>query len=355
MKIKNHIHKEEYKIEFDKDLKGYLSNLNQQYYKVSVITDENIYKIYKNILNKKYLNTIKIKPGEKSKSIENKIMIEEKLLKLKFNRKSVIVALGGGVVGDLVGFVASTFLRGIDLIQIPTSLVAMVDSSIGGKTGINNDLGKNLIGTFYNPKKIIVNSSFLKTLPESELRQGLAEIIKYGVIYDLRLFKLLEKININFTENSQQIINKIIKNCIAIKVKVVEEDFKETDKRSILNFGHTVGHGLEKLYSYKKSHGDCIGLGMAIEASIANKYFDLNHESLNKIYKILDRFALRSIRYSSTQIKSIIKYMELDKKNKTNKITFSLPNKIGSIMLNNKKHTIEVSKEKINAVLKEFL
>jgi len=355
MKIKNHIHKEEYKIEFDKDLRKYLSNLNQQYYKISVITDENIYKIYKNILNKKYLNTIKIKPGEKSKSIENKIMIEEKLLKLKFNRKSVIVALGGGVVGDLVGFVASTFLRGIDLIQIPTSLVAMVDSSIGGKTGINNDLGKNLIGTFYNPKKIIVNSSFLKTLPESELRQGLAEIIKYGVIYDLRLFKLLEKININFTENSQQIINKIIKNCIAIKVKVVEEDFKETDKRSILNFGHTVGHGLEKLYSYKKSHGDCIGLGMAIEASIANKYFDLNHESLNKIYKILDRFALRSIRYSSTQIKSIIKYMELDKKNKTNKITFSLPNKIGSIMLNNKKHTIEVSKEKINAVLKEFL
>lgn len=355
MKIKNHIHKEEYKIEFDKDLRKYLSNLNQQYYKISVITDENIYKIYKNILNKKYLNTIKIKPGEKSKSIENKIMIEKKLLKLKFNRKSVIVALGGGVVGDLVGFVASTFLRGIDLIQIPTSLVAMVDSSIGGKTGINNDLGKNLIGTFYNPKKIIVNSSFLKTLPESELRQGLAEIIKYGVIYDLRLFKLLEKININFTENSQQIINKIIKNCIAIKVKVVEEDFKETDKRSILNFGHTVGHGLEKLYSYKKSHGDCIGLGMAIEASIANKYFDLNHESLNKIYKILDRFALRSIRYSSTQIKSIIKYMELDKKNKTNKITFSLPNKIGSIMLNNKKHTIEVSKEKINAVLKEFL
>ena len=355
MKIKNHIHKEEYKIEFDKDLKGYLSNLNQQYYKISVITDENIYKIYKNILNKKYLNTIKIKPGEKSKSIENKIMIEEKLLKLKFNRKSVIVALGGGVVGDLVGFVASTFLRGIDLIQIPTSLVAMVDSSIGGKTGINNDSGKNLIGTFYNPKKIIVNSSFLKTLPESELRQGLAEIIKYGVIYDLRLFKLLEKININFMENSQQIINKIIKNCIAIKVKVVEEDFKETDKRSILNFGHTVGHGLEKLYSYKKSHGDCIGLGMAIEASIANKYFDLNDESLNKIYKILDRFALRSIRYSSTQIKSIIKYMELDKKNKTNKITFSLPNKIGSIMLNNKKHTIEVSKEKINAVLKEFL
>lgn len=355
MKIKNHIHKEEYKIEFDKDLKKYLSNLNQQYYKISVITDENIYKIYKNILNKKYLNTIKIKPGEKSKSIENKIMIEKRLLKLKFNRKSAIVALGGGVVGDLVGFVASTFLRGIDLIQIPTSLVAMVDSSIGGKTGINNDLGKNLIGTFYNPKKIIVNSSFLKTLPESELRQGLAEIIKYGVIYDLKLFKLLERINTNFTENSQQIINKIIKNCITIKVKVVEEDFKETDKRSILNFGHTVGHGLEKLYSYKKSHGDCIGLGMAIEASIANKYFDLNDESLNKIYKILDRFALRSIRYRSTQIKSIVKHMELDKKNKTNKITFSLPNKIGSIMLNNKEHTIEVSKEKINTVLKEFL
>lgn len=354
MKIRNHIYKEEYKIEFDKDLGKYLSSINKKYYKISVITDENIYRIYKNILNKRYLNVIKIKPGEKSKSIENKVMIERKLLKLKFNRKSAIIALGGGVIGDLVGFVASTFLRGIDLIQIPTSLVAMVDSSIGGKTGINNDLGKNLIGTFYNPKSIIVNSSFLKTLPKSELRQGLAEIIKYGIIYDEKLFKLLERINTNFMENSEQIINKIIKNCISIKVKVVEEDFKETDKRSILNFGHTVGHGLEKLYSYKKSHGDCIGLGMAIEASIANKYFNLSDNNLNKIYTILNRFSLRFIKYSSAQIKTIIKHMELDKKNKTNKITFSLPDKIGSIMVNNKKHTIEVSKEKINSVLKEF-
>ena len=354
MKIRNHIYKEEYKIEFDKNLRKYLSSLNKQYYKISVITDENIYRIYKNILNKRYLNVIKIKPGEKSKSIENKIMIERKLLELKFNRKSAIIALGGGVVGDLVGFVASTFLRGIDLIQIPTSLVAMVDSSIGGKTGINNDLGKNLIGTFYNPKNIIVNSSFLKTLPKSEIRQGLAEIIKYGIIYDEKLFKLLEKINTDFMENSEQIINKIIKNCISIKVKVVEKDFKETDKRSILNFGHTVGHGLEKLYSYKKSHGDCIGLGMAIEASIANKYFNLSDNNLDKIYTILDRFSLRCIKYSSAQIKTIIKHMELDKKNKTNKITFSLPDKIGSIMINNKKHTIEVSKEKINSILKEF-
>ena len=164
----------------------------------------------------------------------------------------------------------------------------------------------------------------------------------------------IKKINTNFMENSEQIINKIIKNCICIKVKVVEEDFKETDKRSILNFGHTVGHGLEKLYSYKKSHGDCIGLGMAIEASIANKYFSLSDNNLNKIYTILNRFSLRCIKYSSAQIKTIIKHMELDKKNKTNKITFSLPDKIGSIMVNNKKHTIEVSKEKINSVLKEF-
>ena len=160
MKIRSHIYKEEYKIEFDKDLGKYLSSLNKQYYKISVITDENIYRIYKNILNKRYLNVIKIKPGEKSKSIENKVMIERKLLKLKFNRKSAIIALGGGVVGDLVGFVASTFLARNRSNSNTNIFSSMVDSSIGGKTGINNDLGKNLIGTFYNPKSIIVNSSF---------------------------------------------------------------------------------------------------------------------------------------------------------------------------------------------------
>ena len=267
MKVINEAVKSSYTIKFSKNIKDFLDKQKRSYTKIAIVSDTNIWALYRKTISSNSLLNINIKPGEKSKSIETKNHIEEELLKNKFNRKSLIIAIGGGVVGDLSGYTASTFMRGIDLVHIPTSLVAIVDSSIGGKTAIDNKYGKNLIGTFYNPKEIIINMDFLLSLPKKEIRQGMAEIIKYSIIDDEELFSLLGTINKNFLSNKKNIIMKIIKKCIQIKVKTIKEDFKEGDKRMILNFGHTVGHAIEKLYNYSKSHGDCIGLGMLVEAS----------------------------------------------------------------------------------------
>ena len=207
----------------------------------------------------------------------------------------------------------------------------MVDSSIGGKTGIDNKFGKNLIGTFYNPKEIIVNKKFLETLPKKEIRQGLAEIIKYGIIEDKSLFSILENKELDFTKNTNALQNKIIKKCIDIKIRVVEEDFRENNKRMILNFGHTVGHAIERYYEYKKSHGDCIGVGMLIESKIASMVGVLAEKDYLRIKNILKRFNLLTLELKSNSIKKLINNMKLDKKNKSNKITFVLPEKIGKI------------------------
>ena len=355
MIVRNKHRNEIYSINFNKSLKDFFRASTKKYHNIALITDSNVHKIFHKEIMNKDINILKISPGEKSKSNRVKEKLENKLLELKFNRDSLIIAFGGGVIGDLTGYLASTYLRGVDLVHIPTSLVAIVDSSIGGKTGINNNKGKNLIGTFYNPKEIIVNSDFLKTLPNKEIRQGMAEIIKYGIIKDYNLFKKLEKINNNFLDNNEFEINKILKKCIKIKVEVIQKDFKESDLRSILNFGHTIGHGLEKLYSYKKSHGDCIGTGMAIESLMAKKYLEFSSEDYKRILKILDKYHLRKTIYKKSDIPKILEFIKLDKKNKKSKITFSLPDKIGNIKKRNKKFTVEITDKKIEQTLKEYL
>ena len=355
MIVNTTIKNQKYRISFDVNLKKFIKRNLNNYYKVAILTDNNLYKIYKDILKIKGLLVLKIKPGETSKShiVKNRLESIDKVYAL--NRNSLLIGLGGGVVGDLTGFIAATLLRGVDLIHIPTSLVAIVDSSIGGKTGINSNMGKNLIGSFYNPTEIVVNTKFLETLPDKEIRQGLGEIIKYGIIKDLKLFRKLESSNVRFMENNKKDIASILKKCMEIKIKVVQKDFKESDLRSILNFGHTIGHAIEKLYSYKKSHGDCIGVGMAIESILAHEYFDLKHEDLLKIINILDKFGLRRVTYNINQVELLLDYMQLDKKNKGSSITFSLPCKIGTIMKIKDKHTVEVGRKTIKKVLIKYL
>lgn len=355
MIIKNAIKNQSYKIYFNINLKKYLNNLIKKYYKVAIITDENVYKIYKKKINIKGLDILRVKPGEKSKSFTVKNRLDEKLLEKKFNRNSLIIGFGGGVVGDLSGYVAATILRGIDLVHIPTSLIAIVDSSIGGKTGINSKNGKNLIGSFYNPKEILINSEFINTLSLKEIRQGLSEIIKYGVIKNEKIFNILEKSNKVFMQNHMKNIDKIIKECIKIKIDTVEKDFKENDLRSILNFGHTIGHALEKKYSYKFSHGDCIGTGMAIESLIANNIYKLSTKNFSRILKLLDKFELRKVSYKVNDIDNLLDLMELDKKNKNSMITFSLPKKIGSMLKINNKHKIEIKRSLIKKIMIKYL
>ena len=343
MKVTNEAVKSSYTIRFSKNIKDFLDKQKRSYTKIAIVSDTNIWALYRKTISSNSLLNINIKPGEKSKSIETKNHIEEELLKNKFNRKSLIVAIGGGVVGDLSGYTASTFMRGIDLVHIPTSLVAIVDSSIGGKTAIDNKYGKNLIGTFYNPKEIIINMDFLLSLPKKEIRQGMAEIIKYSIIDDEELFSLLGTINKNFLSNKKNIIMKIIKKCIQIKVKTIKEDFKEGDKRMILNFGHTVGHAIEKLYNYSKSHGDCIGLGMLVEAKIAHDIKALSITNYSRIKELLLMHNLLKIKLNKSDTRQLLSFMRLDKKNSDKKITFSIPQNIGKMKTTKGKHSIQVN------------
>lgn len=352
------VHKEKntsYKIIFSNEIKEYINVQSKKYNKVALITDKNIWKHYKKILQNKNILNIVINPGEKSKSIKIKNNIEDLLLKNSFNRASLIIGVGGGVIGDLVGFTASTFMRGVDLVHIPTSLVAIVDSSIGGKTAIDNKYGKNLIGTFYNPKEIIVNLEFLQSLPNKEIRQGMAEIIKYSIIDDKRLFDTLCKINKNFLGNKKNTIRDIIRKCMEIKIKTVQNDYRESDLRMILNFGHTIGHGLEKLFDYKKSHGDCIGLGMLVEARLGNKMKILLKDDYQKIKDVLIRYNLLNLKFSKSDIEKLLNNMRMDKKNHDNKITFSLPKNIGKMSKTKNKYSIKVDDKKISDTLYEII
>lgn len=240
-----------------------------------IITDSNIKKLYGNELlkvlrgNSVIANLISIPTGEKNKTRKMKEFLEDQLLFLGAERNSVIVALGGGVIGDLAGFVAATLHRGVPYVQIPTTLLAQVDSSIGGKVAIDHPLGKNLIGAFHQPKKVYIDVSTLKTLPEDEFLNGIAEVIKYGVILDKQLFSFLEKNRDAIKKRRKYVLTYIIKRCCELKKNVVEQDEKEVDLRRILNFGHTVGHAIEILSNYKISHGKAISIGMIVESKIS--------------------------------------------------------------------------------------
>jgi 3-dehydroquinate synthase len=355
MKVQHKDTRSSYEILFTSRIKESIGSLSKNYNKIAVVTDTNIWSIYSKSLKGKKILNILVKPGEKSKSIKIKNEIEEKLLENNFNRKSLIVAVGGGVIGDLVGFTASTFMRGIDLVHIPTSLVAIVDSSIGGKTAIDNRFGKNLIGTFYNPKEILVDLNFLSSLSNKEIRQGMAEIIKYSIIDNEKLFKTLESINTSLLSNKKSIIERIIKTCMEIKIRTIKEDFKEGDKRMILNFGHTVGHAFEKLFNYKKSHGDCIGLGMLIEAKISQEINQLSYKDYEKIKSMLQRFNLLNLKISKSSNKKLLSFMRLDKKNSSKKITFSIPERIGTIHKSMGKHSIEINDKIIEKAMNKVI
>ena len=248
------IHKEtvsSYRITFSNKIQDFILKQKRKYNKITIVTDTKL-----KLENPAILKSSFARKNLAYKVIyqEDKIYKIEQLLKNNFNRKSLVIALGGGVIGDLAGFTASTFMRGIDLIHIPTSLVAVVDSSIGGKTAIDNEYGKNLIGTFYNPKEIIINLDFLNTLPEDEVRQGIAEIIKYSIIEDRKLFLVLQSMKSKFLNNPKKMVEQIIKKCIEIKVKTIQDDFKEGDKRMLMNFGaRRMGMLLSKCQRYYKS------------------------------------------------------------------------------------------------------
>jgi 3-dehydroquinate synthase len=272
--------------------------------------------------------------GEKSKRISTVENCYDQLAAHRLERKSFVVALGGGVVGDLAGFVAATYLRGIDFVQVPTTLLAQVDSSVGGKTGVNLKAGKNLVGAFYQPRLVLCDLDTLKTLPEREFRAGQAEVIKYGIIYDAKLFAQLERDLPKILKRDAKTLSGIIARCCEIKAEVVSQDETESSLRAILNFGHTIGHAIENISGYGKFlHGEAISIGQVAASKLSQRILGLPEREVERIENLFTRAGLPTqIKLNSVQRKKLFTAMKLDKKVSGGEIKFVLAEKIGKVV-----------------------
>jgi 3-dehydroquinate synthase len=277
---------------------------------------------------------ITVPSGETAKSLANVQRCYDQLAANRLERKSFIVALGGGVVGDLAGFVAATYLRGIPFVQVPTTLLAQVDSSVGGKTGVNLRAGKNLVGAFHQPRLVLCDLDTLKTLPPREFRAGLAEVIKYGIIYDHELFERLERDMPKLLRKRPAVLGPIIAACCAIKADVVGQDETESGLRAILNFGHTIGHALEAISSYGKYlHGEAISVGQVAAAQLSCALTALPPEHASRITALFKRAGLPvRAKLTPVQHKALFAAMRLDKKVSSGEVKFVLAQRIGKVV-----------------------
>ena len=274
--------------------------------------------------------TMLIPDGEEHKNLDSLAMIYDRLVRARFERKSIILALGGGVVGDLAGFAAATYLRGVPYIQVPTTLLAQVDSSVGGKTAVNHRDGKNLIGAFYQPRLVLIDVEMLRSLPRRELVAGLAEVIKYGIIEDAELFSVLEdKIDLLIGLDGALLSQVIAASC-AIKARVVEQDEREDDYRAVLNFGHTVGHALEAATGYSEFlHGEAVGVGITKATAISLRHGFCDQQTFDRIRRLIEKTGLPSDLPKGVTKESLIQGMEVDKKSAGGKIKFVMCAGIG--------------------------
>ena len=271
------------------------------------------------------ISTIILPDGESIKSFKEFERTCLKMLSIGCDRYSSIITLGGGAVGDLSGFVASTYMRGIEYFQIPTTFLAMIDSSIGGKTAVNANEGKNIIGTIYQPKSVFIDPNFLKSLDKKEVNSGFGEMIKYGAIWDEDLF---DKISTWLDNPSSFPFEKAIIDAVKIKSEIVSKDENEKGLRIILNFGHTIGHAIESYYGYERiKHGEAVAIGMKCAGFISNRKRLLSLEAKNKLFSILEKLTLPNI--SDINKKEIVEKIKSDKKNKNGKVKFVLLSDIG--------------------------
>ena len=320
----------------------------------AVITDSNVGKKFAKAALKSLSASgfqpvlITVPAGEKSKRIAVVEKCYDQLAAHRLERKSFIVALGGGVVGDLAGFVAATYLRGIPFVQVPTTLLAQVDSSVGGKTGVNLKAGKNLVGAFYQPRLVLCDLDALRTLPKREYISGLAEVIKYGVIYDAVLFAQLERNLPKLLQRDAGTLAAVIARCCEIKADVVGQDETESGLRAILNFGHTIGHAIENSSGYGKFlHGEAIAIGQVAAARLSHKILGLPSGDVERIKKLFVHAGLPvKIKLSAAPRKKLFAAMKLDKKVSGGEVKFVLANRIGKVVWGQK-----VSPGLVNEVL----
>lgn len=307
--------------------------------KVAIISNKTIFPLFRDSilmsLREHHIDPeiLLIPDGEEYKDLLWTYHLHGELLKAKFDRSSLLIALGGGVIGDITGFIASTYMRGIKFIQVPTTLLSQVDSSVGGKTGVNHPLGKNMIGTFYQPSLVMIDIDTMKTLPNKEFLSGMAEVIKYGIIADRAFFDYLKNNKDDILSFGDSII-KVIKRSCEIKADVVSKDEQESGLRAILNFGHTIGHAIETVTGYKKYlHGEAIAIGMCAASELAVKSDIFSEKETSEIRQLIQSYNLPSVIPDNLNASEILNAMEVDKKVTAGKIKFILPESIGKVRI----------------------
>ncbi len=321
-----------------------------------ILTDSNVGKFYLEGLSRqlqpiaKSVHSFTFPAGEKSKTLDTVSLCYEQLIQSGMDRNDVLVAMGGGVVGDLTGYVAATYLRGIRFIQVPTSLLAMVDSSIGGKTGVDFKAYKNMVGAFYQPKLVYMNISTLLSLPEAEYFSGMGEIIKHGLIKDASYYQWIKDYTIKICTRKYEPLRDMISRSCEIKKAVVEQDPKELGDRALLNFGHTIGHSVEKLKNFSLLHGECVCIGMAAASYLSMKRGLISPDDYTDILAVFQRFR-QPVSTNGITAEEIYEVTKLDKKMDADHVRFILLTGIGSSIIDTTVTKDEML-DAINTILK---
>lgn len=302
--------------------------------RVAMVADASVYELYRAGRFGRITwtgETLTVKPGEKSKSRDSWARLTDELMNRSLGRDSGLIGFGGGVVGDLTGFVAATYMRGVPYVLAPTTLLAMVDASVGGKTGVNTAQGKNMIGAFHPPAAVLADPLALTTLPDREYRGGLAEAVKHGWIADQQYFEWIESHIPAITCRDPRAVGELVRRSVEIKSEVVSRDERESGRRAILNAGHTVGHALEQTSGYELAHGEAVALGLLVECAIAEQLGLVPGESRLRLSQLLTRLGLPSRLPRPLDRNTILTAMTSDKKNRSSEIHFALPAGVGRV------------------------
>jgi len=328
-----------------------IDTLQKQHFdtKVAIVTNPKVSGLHLNYLlnhiSAKELYIITVNDGEMYKNLSSLESILDKLFDHKFNRKSMLLALGGGVIGDMTGFAASIYQRGIDFVQVPTTLLSQVDASVGGKTGINNRFGKNLVGAFHQPKAVLIDPHFLTTLPEREFGAGVAEIVKMAVTFNKDFFSMLQRVDLHDTAVLKDVISEAVKT----KANVVSQDEKEKGIRAALNYGHTFGHVIENETNYTKYlHGEAVAIGMVMANDLSVHLGLMHEDEALHVKNLLEKYNLPTT-YEIKDVDTFFEAFFLDKKSEDTKLTFILAKSIGDVVITN-----DTAFEDIKTVLQKY-
>ena len=314
-----------------------------------IITDSNVGRLYGrrclSLLKRAGLDAhlLSVPAGERSKTRETKSKLEDRILALGGGRDSAVVALGGGMISDLAGFTAATFHGGIPFVPVPTTLLAMVDAAIGGKTVVDHPRGKNLIGAFHQPRAVFADVATLATLPEREFRSGLAEVVKTAVVGDAVLFHRMEKSPVAILTRHPPALADLVAACCRVKARVVEADEREMNLRAVLNFGHTLGHALEHLLGYKMAHGEAVAVGMVLESRAAEAAGILMRGEADRITALLERLGLPTCLPAGIDPDRILDAARADKKSRKGELRYALPTRIGDMARREGRYAIPLS------------